>query len=323
MALVGTLTYSFFAFTEAGKRASAALGEAFNFVAEQFGILVALVRMGEIELAWNITTTTLNLAWAETVAYIMTTWIGVKTYFAQVTNLTLNVFQLMFEGIKFAGMSTVNILIQGWNKIVPKRFEIPEFDTSGPLKSMKEIMKAHVETNKELLTMQEAEMNAANAPAEAARKAWQDAQDAGGGAIKKKEEKDAKGPGGNWLGTAMTLGSMAMDQIDTLVGPATDAATTAGQAVGSAYTAGVKSELQSLDAIEATANNAYNVMESFRAKFATPTTPGQNVAQGPGAKVEEKPLWQTMATGIVELVDQGRKKVGGVMEIGIASLSGP
>lgn len=314
---VTTLIYLWTTYTESGKAAASAVGEAFGFAYDQFGMLVALVKAGEIELAWKVTTTTFNLAWAESVKYLQQTWIGVKTYFAQSANLITHVFLVMWEGIKIAGMVTANALIMAFNAIVPKKFEIPEFDVSGPMENILKLKEDYQAVNKELLAMQDQEMAAAAAPADEARKAWEEAQRAANKVVAEEEEKK-KNPGGNWLGTAMTLGSMAVDQIKELTGPAMDAASTAGKSVGGAYTAGVKSQMTAIDAVKAGGTEAYNLLSSFRSKFEV----ANNLTQGTGTKPEEKPMWGSLVAGVNTLIEVTREKAASAIELVPTALKG-
>ena len=76
--------------------------------------------------------------------------------------------------------------------------------------------------------------------------------------------------------------------------------------------------MTSIDAVKAGGKEAYQLLANFR------NTMNPTVTQGAGAttKPEENGLFESMVTGINELVTQGREKGANVLEIGLAALTG-
>lgn len=344
---VGAVTYAFLKWTDAGQAVSASLTSAFGWISTQFKLLVELIKVGEFEAAWKVTVANLKYIWAEFTAYcsevwvvfkfaflrvgaaIRVAWITLKTFMAGAFLILIQDLTVNWNLLMLRITQGINIAIEAYNKLAPESMEMKALDTTAYKASIMEANRFYREAGKENArdgnnqinavkksVSQEAqskEMIAARAPAEAAKKAWEAAQVAANVALgegKYKKNLREGGFGSTFLGMGINLASMAVESIQGLIDPASTAAEAAGTQVGGAYAGAVKAAMGAIDAVAAGSSQAYNLLQAYK------TAQNPTVAVNQSTKVEtNKPEELTaMATGIGELVEQGRAKVGKVIE---------
>lgn len=348
LAGVTAVTYAFLKWTDAGQAVSASLTEAFGWISTQFKLLVELIKVGEFEAAWKVSVANLKYIWAEfttyceevwivfkfaylrVVASIQVAWITLKTALAGAFLILVGDITVNWRILMLRIVEGINMAIAAYNKLAPESMEMKALDTTAYKASIMEAQKfwrdAQQENaregNKQINTVkkavsqeaQDAEMTAARKPAEAAKKAWEDAQAAANKALEEgKYKKNLRegGFGSTFLGMGVNLASMAVDSIQGMITPASTAAEAAGTQVGGAYAGAVKTAMGAIDAVAAGSSQAYNLLQAYKAQNSTVAV---NQSTKVTSETNKPPELTAMATGIGELVEQGRQKAGKVIE---------
>ena len=346
---IGLATYAFLKWTDAGKAVSASLTEAFGWITTQFELLVELIKVGEFEAAWKVTVANLKYIWAEFTAFseevwivlkyaflrgiveIQAAWIGFKTGAAAAFLFMVGEIEINWNRMMLLIVEGVNIAISAYNKLAPESMELKALDTAAYEKSIAEASQFYADAQIENANMgaaeiaairkpvneenQAAEMLAARKPADEAKKAWEEAQVAANKAVEEGKDKqfiNNMAFGDTFLGKYMGLGQLAVEGIQAMLPAATTEAANAGNQVGAAYGGAVNSAMGAIDAVKAGSSKAYDLLQAYQGKMNPQLAVTQNTKLT--AEDEKKKEFTTMATGITELVEQGRTAAGSVIE---------
>ena len=172
-------------FTISGQAAASKIGEGLTFVRDQFEMLVELVKAGEFQTAFAVVTTSAQVVWTSFIATMKTAWIQAAGFIESIWR-TLG-FQIakLFDGMVLAVQTTMNKMIAGVNKMLPKSMEFGKFDTTAARQNLKNLTDASQEAQDTIASRVASQVASAQAPAQAAKKAWQEAQDAAANAVQR------------------------------------------------------------------------------------------------------------------------------------------
>lgn len=318
LAAVGGLVYGITKFTKTGQWMTTEFKRIFGFMQEQFMLLVNLVRYGKLQEAWAVVTTSITYSWDVMIGGIKKAWINTKSFLASVWIGLQEILSTSFDKLVIGVIDSLNWLIDSYNATVPKSLEMPRIDDTATKKSLQDTQAYFRQVQDTLAEDTARELAAASKPAEDSLKAWEQAQSEAAKAVTQGKKKDALSFNDTWLGMGINAASWAADEIQAALPQSTAAASMAGQMAGQAYNKSMGSALSAVDAVKAGSTKAYELLEAYRSKFATPNNVNQITQTGSGAK-DSLPTLQGILSGINTLVTETRKK--GPLD-GILSMAG-
>jgi hypothetical protein len=112
--------------TDAGKSMVSSLVGAFtelsNEAVASFGAITGAIQAGDIQSAWKVVTTFINLEWTKLTSSLLTTWATWKGYFLEMWNQVTSVFAHTWEtainGVATSFVGLWGALRVGWTEIV-------------------------------------------------------------------------------------------------------------------------------------------------------------------------------------------------------------
>lgn len=320
MAAFGAGVYAITKFTKQGQWMASEFKRIFGFMREQFILLVNLIRYGKLQEAWAVVTTSIMYSWDVMIGGIKKAWINTKSFMASVWLGLQEVLSVQFKRLVLGVIQSLNWLIDSYNAVAPDDWKMPRIDDKEARKSLQDTKAYFEQTQRTLAEDTARELAAASKPAEDSLKAWEKAQADANKAVEVGRKKDAMSFDKTWLGMGINAASWAADQIQQSLPQSTAAASMAGQMAGQAYNKSMGTALSAIDAVKAGSTKAYELLEAYRSKFATPNNVNQMTQTGTGAK-ETLPTLQGILTGINTLVIETKNKGKGVLD-GLLSTAG-
>lgn len=313
LAVVTGLIYALTKYTKVGQWMAGEFKRIFAFMREQFTLLLNLIRYGKFKEAWAVITTSMTYSWDVMIGSIKKAWINTKDFMARVWIGLQEVLSSSFDKLVLGVIESLNWLIDSYNSVAPEGWEMPRIDDTATRKSLEETQKYFRQVQDTLAEDTAAQLAEADKPANESLKAWQKAQAEANKAVIEGKQREGLSFDKTWLGMAFNAASWAADQIQASIPQSTAAASVAGQMAGQAYNQSMGKSLSAIDAIKAGSTQAYELLQSYRSKFATPNNVN-NLTQTGAATKETLPTLQGILTGINTLVTETKNKGQGLFD---------